>query len=277
MVAKAVLTFLFIILSLVVPPISSGAPPTNLTVHVNGQTIQGTSGCPAPPASEAHVYLSGCLGEEVNYSGFKIAGTPAGSPARVVASEANADSIRIENALITATSACSNSTNGCGDILFSAIFDAPPDGTSAMVTFERPASGNLKRGANPATGDWIKVTGWADGNEIGALQKKTVTCISPATCADFTMSQSEDWYPPSMSGPREIMVQFWFYLKLNGDKLTVMGARGRNPGGAGGGGGGNGPGNKPDITSAADECDMCCKACPPRKSDKFMQFPKTKK
>lgn len=238
-------------------PLTSHAV-SNLTVQINGTTVTGTQGCSNPAPSQTstlyEVILSGCDGEAVSYGSITIAGKAPHIRAKVVGADADPDEIRLENALITANTACSSATNGCGDIALWASFDAPPVAANVSVTFYREAANVVmtRPGSSPAaTGDWFKVTGWVDTNEIWGFEKKTVTCTNSSTCYTWNFTRTEDWPPPSLTGSRQMKTEFWFYQKQANDQLSFDSVKVRNSGGGSAGGGGavgGGPDRKIDRT-----------------------------
>lgn len=224
---------------------------TNFTANVFGVSKNPDAACPAPVSGDCIITLSKSNGDPDNsYNGFTIAGI-SGNPARIVASDTVADSLRLENAVITGPAGvapCSNSNSGspapiqnCPTIYFSGVFSAPPDNNNGDVTFTRSIGGTLMRGATAATNSAVRMDAWVESYAVGSPGYKKVTCLSPTpNCGTLNNPQIGDttqfWGKGSgLPDPREHSVQIWFYSKFANDTLRVDFARLESAAGAGGG------------------------------------------
>lgn len=249
---------------------------TGLTVQVWG-TVVTSEVCPAPWDGPHYVILSKCDGSAKAFGTLQIAArdTTQG-PARVVASDAGgADSIKLLNAKIWSTAAppanCdaydltqdNPNYSNCPNIVFSADFDAGPDGSA--VTFYRKAKGDLKKYTGGAPGSSFRVDNTvydgSGGGTIGGPAGKE------ATINNYSFDLPATAYK-NTSGMRELLGQIWLHLKfatthvLNLEYVTI-----ENP--PGGGTGeiigqlsivGQSPTNSGNV--------VCCKTCPENKHKK---------
>lgn len=239
-------TALGIVLVSAIMNVTSSYAVTNFTANVFGVITNPTTSCPAPP-STCEILLSGSNGEPVTYNGFTIAGIDSTHPAKIVASETDADSLRLENALITATAAgaspCSNTGDGllnCPTINFSGQFSGPPDTSGGDVQFVRQIVGTLMRSSTgAATASAVRFEGSVEGFAVGSYGYKKITCTSPTpSCGTLDSPNNipettQTWLQGSnLPSLRTIGVQLWFYAKYANDKLTIVSAKVKNPGGA---------------------------------------------
>ncbi len=247
---------------------------TQLTVQIWG-TVVTSEVCPTPWNSPHYVILSKCDGSAKGFGALQIsARDTTQGPARVEASDASgADSIKLLNTKIWSTAAPPSNCDAydltqdnanysnCPNIVFSADFDAGPDG--AAVTFYRKAKGDLKKSTSGAAGSSFRVNNTVyDGNGGGTIGGPAG---KEATTTGFSFNLPATAYK-NTSGIRELLGQIWFHLKfanthvLNLEYVTV-----ENP--AGGGTGeiigdlsivGQGP--------TGPETVVCCKTCPEDKA-----------
>jgi hypothetical protein len=212
-------------------------------------TPMGPKDCDPLPAP-CEFLLSGALGEEVTYVGFKIKGVDQTHPAKIVASEADKDKIVIQDAIITATVAgsgsCTNTSSGieyCPSISYSAFFAGPPSTAGGNVTFVRSIAGTFKRGTQPASLSAVKVRGAVSQNLIGSDGFKKI--CSTAGCENLFSAagptelydRTQVWYQggtPALPDPRELSGQMWVYAKYGSEVLTATAETVKNPTGGGG-------------------------------------------
>lgn len=245
---------------------------TGLAVQVWG-TVVASESC-ASPYNGAHiVVLSKCDGTAKAFGTLQIAArdTTQG-PARVEASDATgADSVKLLNVKIWSTVAppsnCdawnlsgSNPNFGnCPYIVFSALFDPGPDGSSSSpVTFYRKAKGDLKNGNFGATGSSFRMEGTVEAGTINGPAGKE------ATSSSYSFDLPTTAYWPN-SGARELLGQIWFQLKFaNTHILNLEYASVENPPG---GGTGEILGDLGIVgqTPGSPENVVCCKMCPETK------------
>lgn len=196
------------------------SPAWAFTVQVGGVNIPQGQNDPAEPASERS--LSGPAGEAVSYGCFTIAGLTAGNKAKVVASDPNNDTLKIENAKITATSA--TYTYPCtSDIVAWHTYTPPPSTNPNGIRFRRSISAEALRGTNGASNNWMKVTGWINGDEIWGYDQRTFCATPHPTCGNFNYQRYEDWPHATkpLTGDREMRLQVWFTMRYTNDFIKM--------------------------------------------------------
>lgn len=220
----------------------------NFTANVFGVPKTPDSPCPDPTGT-CEILLSGSSQDgtvPATYNGWTITGTDLGHPAKLVAADDIADSLRIEYAVIkgpAGVAPCTNSNTdtgikNCPSISFSALVNSPPDNTTADVSFLRQIAGTLMRSAAAAaTNSAIRFHGDVETTSIGTDGFKKVTCSSPTpSCgtldspnniAETTQIRQKGSGLPT---PREVQIQLWFYSKFANDKFTLQMAKVKNPG-----------------------------------------------
>ncbi|MEI8014826.1 MAG: hypothetical protein WCH20_08315 [Nitrospira sp.] len=223
----------------------------NFTANVFGVSKSPTTTCP-DPSGTCEILLSGSSTDgtvPATYNGWTITGTDVGHSAKLVAADDIADSLRIENAVITGPAGvapCSNSNTdtgikNCPTIYFSALLSTPPDNASVDVTFVRQIAGTLMRSAaSAATNSAIRFHGEVETLGVGTDGYKKVTCSSPTpgcgTLDSPTYIAETSQLRQKGSGlpnHRANLVQLWFYSKFAGDKFTLQTAKIKNPGAGG--------------------------------------------
>lgn len=240
-------------------------PAWALTVQIGGVEISQGQNDGAEPATERA--LSGPSGEAVSYGCFKIEGNTAGSKAKVVVSDTNQDTLKIENAKITATSA--TYTSPCtSDIVAWHTYAAPPSTDPSGIRFRRTIDAEALRGTNGASNNWMKNTGWINGDEIWGYDQRTFCATPHPTCGSFKYQRYEDWIHATkpLTGDREMRLQVWFTMRYTNDVIKMpltqvytdsISDEGKpNP---------NLPGHSSGNIDDVDVCVKCCKEPPPGK------------
>ncbi len=239
-------------------------PALALTVQIGGVEIPWKQNDPNEPATERA--LSGPNGEAVSYGCFTIAGlssTP-NPKARVVVDDSNQDTLKIENAKITATAA--SYTYPCtSDIVAWHTFGAPPSTDPNGIRFYRTIDSEALRGTNGASNNWMKVTGWINGDEIWGYDQRTFCATPHPTCGDFKYTRNEDWLHASkpLTGDREMRLQVWFKMRYTNDIVkmplsrvytdSIVGTPRPNP---------DLPGHSSGQTDDTEKECVVCKVCP---------------
>ena len=217
---------------------------TNLTADVFGVSKTSDSDCST--AQNSCEITLGTYATPGTYNGFTIAGTDATHPAKIVASDDVADSIRLEFAVITGpagVSPCTYTASGllnCPTISFTAMFSSPPDNTGGQVQFVRQISGTSARGAYAATQSALRIEGWVEGIAVDSPSNYgywKVTCSTLATCGILDPPNIQDrtqtWQTGAgLPNARAVTVQVWLYSRFANDKFTINYAKVKNPGGA---------------------------------------------
>jgi len=189
-----------------------------LTINV---TINGTTvACPTS-SSPCDSWFD--LSTAVLPNGTKFTITSAsGGIARIVVDDGGAqDSLKLEKAIFTATSAFSGNT-----INFWATFNTPPTTVGGnIVNFWRNAQGAFIRGTGAPTTASFTVNGKVKGtDDVIGPTTKTVVC-STSTCGLFTLSTgpSQYWEPERpLNTSHEVRgVITNFKLPAIGDKLRL--------------------------------------------------------
>lgn len=191
-----------------------------LTVQVGGVVVPQGQNNPAEPAYERS--LSGPAGEAVSYGCFTIAGLTAGSKAKVVVVESNQDTLKIENAKITAASA--TYTYPCtSDIVAWHTYTPPPSTNPNGIRFRRTISAEALRGTSGASNNWMRNTGWINGDEIWGYDQRTFCATPHPTCGNFSYQRYEDWPHATkpLTGDREMRLQVWFKMRYTNDFIKM--------------------------------------------------------
>ncbi|MDP1946001.1 MAG: hypothetical protein Q8L77_00745 [Nitrospirota bacterium] len=244
-------------------------PAWALTVQVGGVEIVQGQNDGAEPATERS--LSGPNGEAVSYGCFKIEGLTSGSKAKVAYSDTNQDTLKIENAKITATSA--TYTSPCtSDIVAWHTYDAPPSTNPSGIRFRRNIDAEALRGTNGASNNSMKVTGWINGDEIWGYDQRTFCATPHPTCGNFKYQRYEDWLHATkpLTDPREMRLQVWFTMRYTNDFIKMpltqvytdsISDEGKpNP---------DLPGHSTGHIDDVGSCVTCCKENPPVKPEVF--------
>ena len=245
---KTSMSIFVVLLGMLFLTAASAQAVQNFTASVFGVSKSPDAACPDPTGT-CEILLSGSSTDgtvAATYNGWTITGTDTGHPAKLVAADDVADSLRIEYAIITGPAGvapCSNSNTdtgikNCPTIYFSALLSSPPDNTVLAVTFVRQIAGTLMRSPSAAaTNSAIRFHGEVETQSIGTDGFKKVTCGSPTpSCGTLDSPNniaetSQLWQKSSgLPHPREVLVQLWFYSKFAGDKFTLQMAKVKNPG-----------------------------------------------
>ncbi len=195
-------------------------PAWALTVQVGGIDVPQGQNDPADTATVRS--LSGPNGEAVSYGCFTIAGLTTGK-AKVVVVEGNQDTLKIENANITATSATYNYP--CtSDIVAWHTYTPPPSTNPNGIRFRRTINNaEALRGTNGASNNWMKNTGWINGDEIWGYDQRTFCATPHPTCGTFNYQRYEDWPHATkpLTGDREMRLQVWFKMRYTNDFIKM--------------------------------------------------------
>ncbi|THJ17012.1 MAG: hypothetical protein CAF45_016875 [Nitrospira sp. CG24E] len=244
-------------------------PAWALTVQVGGVEIPQGQNDPADTATARS--LSGPAGEPVSYGCFTIAGLTSGTKAKVNASDTNNDTLKIENAKITATSATYNYPCA-SDIVAWHTYTPPPSTNPSGIRFRRTIDAEALRGVNGASNNWMKNTGWINGDEIWGYDQRTFCATPHPTCGNFKYQRYEDWPHATkpLTGDREMRLQVWFKMRYTNDFIklpstqvytdSISGEGDINP---------ELPGHSTGDSDDEEACVKCCKGKPDMTSGTF--------
>ncbi len=240
-------------------PATSAALTVQIAGSTVGEDLTGSGGVYT-------VLLSGADGGPLPYGNgcFTIAAlsTTVNPPvARVVATDAGQDSLKLENALIKAITASPTIPCTTDIVAFHGYTPLPSGPTRYLRDIQSEV---IRNDATPSAppGAYVKATGWVESNEIYAYDQRTIPCSTPhPTCGDFKYPRYED---NTFTGNGEFTLLLNFKFKAGNDKWKISVARVYT---TSVGGGGAGVPNLPgaSIGHSEDEqkgCVMCCQECP---------------